>query len=52
MQNFHDTFETRRRSLINVLSICMTVPLMKRLGILKAKTLQKRMIWLKLQVSG
>ena len=27
MQNFQDTFETRKRSLINALSVCMTVPL-------------------------
>ena len=27
MQYFHDTFETRKRSLINARSICMTVPL-------------------------
>ena len=27
MRNFQDTFETRKRSFINVFSICMTVPL-------------------------
>ena len=27
MRNFQDTFQTRKRSLINALSICMTVPL-------------------------
>ena len=27
MQNFQDTFETRKRSFISVFSICMTVPL-------------------------
>ena len=26
MQNFYDTFETRKRSLISALSICMTLP--------------------------
>ena len=28
MQNFQDTFETRKRSFISAFSICMTVPLM------------------------
>ena len=27
MQNFEDTFETRKRSSISVFSTCMTVPL-------------------------
>ena len=27
MGNFQDTFETRKRSFISVISICMTVPL-------------------------
>ena len=27
MLNFHDTFETRKRSFINAFSICITVPL-------------------------
>ena len=27
MQNFHDTFETRKQSCISAFSICMTVPL-------------------------
>ena len=27
MQNFQDTFQTRKRSVISALSICMTVPL-------------------------
>ena len=27
MQNFQDTFETRKRSFISAFSICMTVPL-------------------------
>ena len=27
MQNFQDTFETRKRSFISGFSICMTVPL-------------------------
>ena len=27
MQNFHDTFETPKRSLMSAFSICMTVPL-------------------------
>ena len=27
MQNFQDTFETRKQSFISVFSICMTVPL-------------------------
>ena len=27
MQNFQDSFETRKRSLISAFSICMTVPL-------------------------
>ena len=27
MRNFQDTFETRKRSFITALSICMTVPL-------------------------
>ena len=27
MRNFQNTFETRKRSFINVFSICMTVPL-------------------------
>ena len=27
MQNFQDTFETRKRSCISAFSICMTVPL-------------------------
>ena len=34
MQNFQDTFETRKRSSISVLSICMTVPLRSILYIL------------------
>ena len=29
MQNFQDTFETRKRSFISAFSICMTVPLIK-----------------------
>ena len=29
MRNFHDTFETRKRSFISAFSICMTVPLIK-----------------------
>ena len=29
MQNFQDTFETRKRLFISVFSICMTVPLTK-----------------------
>ena len=29
MQNFQDTFETRKRSFISGFSICMTVPLDK-----------------------
>ena len=31
MQNFQDTFETRQRSFIKALSICMTVPLTQQL---------------------
>ena len=27
MQNFHDTFKTRKRSFVSVFSICITVPL-------------------------
>ena len=27
MQNFQDTFETRKQSFINTFSICMTIPL-------------------------
>ena len=27
MQNFHDTFETRKQSFISAFSICMTAPL-------------------------
>ena len=27
MRNFHDTFETSKRSFISAFSICMTVPL-------------------------
>ena len=27
MQNFQDTFETRKQSFVSVFSICMTVPL-------------------------
>ena len=27
VQNFQDTFETRERSFVGILSICMTVPL-------------------------
>ena len=27
MRNFHDTFETNKRSFISAFSICMTVPL-------------------------
>ena len=27
MQNFQDTFETRKRSFISAFSVCMTVPL-------------------------
>ena len=27
MRNFHDTFETRKRSFISAFSVCMTVPL-------------------------
>ena len=29
MRNFQDTFESRKRSLISVFSICMTVPLIE-----------------------
>ena len=29
MQNFQDTFKTRKQSFINAFSICMTVPLKK-----------------------
>ena len=28
MQNFQDTFETRKQSFISTFSICMTVPFM------------------------
>ena len=31
MQNFQDTFETRKQLFISALSICMTVPLNKKL---------------------
>ena len=30
MQNFQDTFETSKRSLISAFTICMTVPLKTR----------------------
>ena len=30
MQNFTDTFETRKRLFISAFSICMTVPLMEK----------------------
>ena len=30
MQNFQDTFETRKRSFTSAFSICMTVPLGKK----------------------
>ena len=30
MQNFQNTFETRKRSFISAFSICMTVPLNKK----------------------
>ena len=30
MRDFQDTFETCKRSFINVFSICMTVPLSKK----------------------
>ena len=47
MQNFQDTFETRKRSFISAFSICMTVPLTlvnyfcKNLSILKLYSIYK-----------
>ena len=43
MQNFQDTFETRKRSLINTFSICMTVPLKtsKNLRQVKVRSLSR-----------
>ena len=43
MQNFQDTFETRKRSFICAFSICMTVPLRKPNKVtLECKNLQKQ----------
>ena len=34
MRNFQDTFETSKRSFTSAFSICMTVPLMKKVLVL------------------
>ena len=39
MQNFQDTFETRKRPFISAFLICMTVPLSFQLKIFKIKAL-------------
>ena len=40
MRNFQDTFQTHKRSFINTLSICMTVPLRKLVGVLRVSNLE------------